>query len=37
MALFLFHGLDKAGALEVRKATRPVVELVSLPAMLWPG
>jgi uncharacterized protein YciI len=23
MALFLFQGLDKAGALEVRKATRP--------------
>lgn len=23
MALFVFHGLDKAGALEIRKATRP--------------
>lgn len=23
MALFVFHGLDKPGALEIRKATRP--------------
>ena len=23
MALFVFQGLDKAGALELRKATRP--------------
>ena len=23
MALFVFHGLDKVGALEIRKATRP--------------
>jgi uncharacterized protein YciI len=23
MALFVFHGIDKAGALDIRKATRP--------------